>query len=113
MEGVISGVSASAFWVEMPDTLECIVPLAYLRDDFYNYDARNCCLTGERSGKRLRMGDTVRVRLLSADPSQGRVEAEQRKKAGAKRAAPSDRGKSVQAQAKTKKRISPRKPASR
>ena len=89
MEGIISGVSASAFWVEMPDTLECTVPLAYLRDDFYNYDARNCCLTGERSGKRLRMGDAVRVRLLSADPSQGRVEAEPaeeeggRKKSGA------------------------------
>lgn len=89
VEGVISGVSASAFWVEMPDTLECIVPLAYLRDDFYNYDAQNCCLTGERSGKRLRMGDAVRVRLLSADPSQGRVEAEPaeeeggRKKSGA------------------------------
>ena len=89
MEGIISGVSASAFWVEMPDTLECTVPLAYLRDDFYNYDAQNCCLTGERSGKRLRMGDAVRVRLLSADPSQGRVEAEPaeeeggRKKSGA------------------------------
>ena len=85
MEGVISGVSASAFWVEMPDTLECTVPLAYLRDDFYNYDAQNCCLTGERSGKRLRMGDTVRVRLLSADPSQGRVEAEPAEEEGGRK----------------------------
>lgn len=79
-EGMISGVSASAFWVELANSAEGVVPLASLPDDYYVYNEKLCAVIGERKRKVYRFGDRVCVRVHSADPEARRIELEMIKK---------------------------------
>ena len=47
-----------------------------MRDDFWEYDEERSELRGKRTGKVLRVGDTVKARLVQADPVQGWVDFE-------------------------------------
>jgi len=71
-EGVISGVTAFGFFVELTDIfVEGLVRVTSLHDDYYQYHEKRYCLVGERTHKTFRIGDKVSVRLE-------RVEVERR-----------------------------------
>ena len=65
--GVISGVTEWGFYVELPNTVEGLVSVAALRDDFYQYYESTYELVGEVTNKRYKLGQTVEVRLVDAD----------------------------------------------
>lgn len=65
--GVISGVTEWSFYVELPNTVEGLVRVAALRDDFYQYYESTYELVGEVTNKRYKLGQTVEVRLVDAD----------------------------------------------
>lgn len=67
-EGMISGVTGWGFFVELPNTVEGLVHVNSLRDDYYIFDENTCELTGERTGRTYHLGDKVRVRVENADP---------------------------------------------
>ena len=46
-EGVISGVTEWGFYVELPNTIEGLVHVTSLMDDYYHYDERSYELIGE------------------------------------------------------------------
>lgn len=62
-EGIISGVAGFGFFVELPNTIEGLIPLRTMNDDYYVYDADTMSLTGENTGKRFSMGQPVRIRV--------------------------------------------------
>jgi ribonuclease R len=65
---VISGVTEWGMYVENPETkVEGLVRIKDLGDDFYKLDQKNYAIVGERSKKKFSLGDTVRVKLISAD----------------------------------------------
>ena len=65
---VISGVTEWGMYVENPETkVEGLVRIKDLGDDFYKLDQKNYCIKGERTKKKFSLGDSVRVKLLSAD----------------------------------------------
>jgi len=67
-EGIISGVAAFGFFVELKDIfVEGLVRVTSLHDDYYQYHEKNYCLTGERTHKTFRIGDGVRVRVERVD----------------------------------------------
>lgn len=68
-DAVISGVTGWGFYVELPSTLEGLVHILTLRDDYYLFDEENYCLKGRESGRTFRLGQKVRVRLKAADIS--------------------------------------------
>ena len=65
--GVISSVTSWGAYVELPNTVEGLVRAISLRDDYYNFEEEKMALVGRLSGRTLRLGDKVRVRMLSAD----------------------------------------------
>ena len=67
--GVISGVTGWGFYVELPNTVEGLVHIMTLKDDYYNFDEENYRLVGERHGRVFRLGEPVRVRVRSAEPA--------------------------------------------
>ena len=75
-EGVICSMSASAMWVELPNTLECVLPLANIKGDYYVYNQAACSVTGERTRRVYRMGSRIKIRITEACPGEGRVVAE-------------------------------------
>ncbi len=66
-EGIISGVTGWGIFVELPNTIEGLVPLTSLTDDFYVYDEQHMCVTGERTKKKYSLGDTVKIIVDDAD----------------------------------------------
>ncbi len=83
-DGVISGVTAFGFFVELKETfVEGLVRVTSLHDDYYHYQEKQYCLFGERTRKTFRIGDEVRVRVDRVDVERrqidfGLVEAEER-----------------------------------
>lgn len=66
-EGIISGVTAFGFFVELADpAVEGLVRLTSLHDDYYIFDERNHKLTGERTGRVFRLGDLAHIRVTRA-----------------------------------------------
>jgi ribonuclease R len=67
-EGVISGVTAFGFFVELKDIfVEGLVRVTILHDDYYQFHEKKYCLMGERTHKTFRIGDEVRVRVDRVD----------------------------------------------
>jgi len=67
-EGVISGVTAFGFFVELRDVfVEGLVRVTALHDDYYQYHEKKYCLIGERTHKAFRIGDEVRIRVDRVD----------------------------------------------
>ena len=66
-EGVISGVMEWGFFVELPNTVEGLVRVTELRDDFYQFYEDTYELVGEATNRRFKLGQKIRVRVLSTD----------------------------------------------
>ncbi len=62
-EGIISGVTSFGIFVELDNTVEGLVHISNLIDDYYIYDNDKKILTGEHLGKTYKIGDIVSVRL--------------------------------------------------
>ncbi len=66
-EGIISGVTAYGFYVELPNTIEGLVHVTSLSDDYYAFDQESYELKGELTKKTYHLGQKVRVRVADAD----------------------------------------------
>ena len=65
--GVISGVTGWGLYVELPNTVEGLVHISTIRDDYYNFDEESRQLVGEMTGHRYMMGQKVTVRVMEVD----------------------------------------------
>lgn len=66
--GVISGVTSFGFFVRLDNLgAEGLVRLSTLDDDYYVYEEANYRLVGRRTGRVFRLGDPIRVGVLSVD----------------------------------------------
>lgn len=63
---LIAGVASFGFFVQLENLVEGLVHVSTLDDDYYLYDDKGHALIGERTGRRFRLGDRVRVRLARA-----------------------------------------------
>lgn len=66
-DGVISGVTGWGVYVELPNSVEGLVHVSSLRDDYYIFDEENSRIVGEVTGKSYELGDKVRVRVWDVD----------------------------------------------
>ena len=66
-EGIISGVTGWGLYVELPNTVEGLVHVNTLRDDYYVFDQETYELRGEMTKKVYKLGAKVRVRVADAD----------------------------------------------
>ena len=74
-EGVIfECLLTSECFVELENTIEGLVRMASMDDDYYIFDDKHYCLIGERTKKRYPIGDKIRVRLAKADIQARQIE---------------------------------------
>ncbi|KGG79553.1 ribonuclease R [Caloranaerobacter azorensis H53214] len=66
-EGIISGVMPFGIFVELDNTIEGLVHISTLVDDYYIYDEFNHSFIGERTKKTYKIGDVVKVKVMKAD----------------------------------------------
>lgn len=65
--GVISGVTGWGLYVELPNSVEGLIHLSTLQDDYYIYDEEKYQVTGEATHKVYGLGDPVTVRVAEVD----------------------------------------------
>jgi ribonuclease R len=74
-EGVITGVTAFGFFVELKEIfVEGLVRVTSLSDDYYHYEEKRYCLMGERTHKMFRVGDKVKVKLVRVDVERRQID---------------------------------------
>ena len=66
--GVISGVTEWGFYVELPNTVEGLVHVTTLTDDYFHYSESTYELIGETTAKRYKLGQKVKVVVAATDP---------------------------------------------
>jgi ribonuclease R len=75
-EGRISSVQSFGFFVELPNTVEGLVHISSIVDDYYEFNDRNYTLTGKHSGRKFAIGDQVKVLLAKVDVNEARIDFE-------------------------------------
>ena len=66
-EGIISSITSWGIYVELPNTVEGMVHVTNMLDDYYYYDDQHYEMVGETTGKRYKLGQRVMIRVLDAD----------------------------------------------
>ena len=66
-EGIISGVTAYGFYVELSNTVEGMVRIASIPDDFYIYNEDTMSIVGREYGNTYTMGQPVQVIVTHVD----------------------------------------------
>ncbi len=74
-EGTIAGVAAFGIFVALDEVfVEGMVHVSELGEDYFHFEPAKHQMLGERSGKRFRLGDRLRVKLVRADLESGRID---------------------------------------
>ena len=66
-QGVVSGITNWGLYVELPNTVEGMVRMTELGDDYYIFDEAHYQLVGERTGKTFKLGQKVTVEVAKVD----------------------------------------------
>ena len=66
-DGVISGMSNYGFYVELPNTIEGMVRVSELNGDYYVFDEEHYELVGERTRRRFKLGQQIRIQVVGVD----------------------------------------------
>ena len=66
-DGVISGITEFGIFVELPNLIEGLIRMNDLSDDYYDLNKKTYCLTGRHTGRKLSLGDKMRVRVASVE----------------------------------------------
>ena len=74
--GVISGVVPYGFFVELENTVEGLVHVSTLTDDYYHYQEDQLTLVGEHTGRSFRIGQAVDVVVTRANVDARQVDFE-------------------------------------
>jgi ribonuclease R len=75
-EGTISGVTSFGFFVELPNTVEGLVHVSTLTDDYYQYVEKQLMLIGDFTKKIYRIGDPVKVVLVKVNVEERLIDFE-------------------------------------
>ena len=66
-DGIVSGVSKYGMYVRLANTVEGLVTLSSMEDDYYEYQEKQMRLLGTRTGKVYSVGQKVRIVVVRAD----------------------------------------------
>jgi ribonuclease R len=74
-DGVVSGVTKFGVFVEMTKLLtEGLVHVRDMNDDFYEFDQNRFMLVGVKRGRKIKLGDTVRVKVVAANVASRKID---------------------------------------
>ena len=72
--GIISSITSFGMFVELENTVEGLVRLADMKDDYYIYDDINKQLIGKETGKTYKLGQKVNIEVTNADKQTRKID---------------------------------------
>ena len=103
-EGIVTGVTAYGLYVKLKNTVEGLVHLNTLTDDYYVYFPDRMELAGSHTGKIFRIGMTVKVKVTGADKDEKTVDFRLVGKNGIRREKKTGRSRSARSTRLTERR---------
>ncbi|AXI09942.1 ribonuclease R [Oceanobacillus zhaokaii] len=82
--GLISSITNFGMFVELENTVEGLIHVSYLTDDYYHYDERSHALIGERTANVYRIGEEVKVKVVAVNTDEYTVDFELANASGGK-----------------------------
>lgn len=73
-EGIVSSVANFGMFVELPNTVEGMVHVSSMTDDYYQFAEGQMAMIGERTGNVFRIGDTVKIKVVNVDVDQRMID---------------------------------------
>ena len=73
-DAVVSGVTSFGMFVALPNTVEGLVHITRMSDDYYSFVESQMALVGERTKRTYRIGQSLRVKLDNVDIDQRQVD---------------------------------------
>lgn len=74
--GTVSGVTSFGVFVELENTVEGLTRVEEMKDDYYIFDDVSVKLVGKHTGKTFKLGDSVKVKAISANKLLRRIDFE-------------------------------------
>lgn len=74
--GMVSSITNFGIFVELPNTVEGLVHISNMTDDYYRFEDRMMVMIGERTGRQFRIGDEVKVRVANVVIEESSVDFE-------------------------------------
>ncbi|CAG7648695.1 Ribonuclease R [Paenibacillus solanacearum] len=75
-DGIISSVTSFGIFVELGNTVEGLIRLSDLTDDYYHFHEAQHALIGERTSRIYRLGDEVKVRVARVNMDERTIDFE-------------------------------------
>ncbi|MBL1227190.1 ribonuclease R [Enterococcus sp. BWR-S5] len=75
-DGIISSVTKFGIFVELPNTIEGLVHINNLKQDYFHFVENHLALVGERTGLTLKIGQKVVIRVMKSDPETREIDFE-------------------------------------
>ena len=72
-DAIVSSVTRFGLFIALPNTVEGLVHISEMHDDFYEFLEKQLALVGKKTKRTFRIGQPVRVKLLSVDVDQKEV----------------------------------------
>lgn len=66
-EGMISSVTGFGLFVELENTIEGLIHISNLADDYYIYDESRHLIMGENTKKTYKLGEKIKIRVAKVD----------------------------------------------
>ena len=74
--GIISNITNFGMFIELPNTIEGLCHVENMKDDYYVYDENKCILVGERTKKVYKIGESIKIKVVSANKMTRRIDFE-------------------------------------
>ena len=75
-EGMVSSITNFGIFVELPNTIEGLVHISNMTDDYYHFDDRQMIMIGEHTNRQFRIGDEVKIRVTNVNIEESAVDFE-------------------------------------
>lgn len=67
-DAVITGITEKGIYSEIIENkIEGMISIRDLDDDYYIFDEKNFCLTGQKSNRKYQLGDVIKIQLIKAN----------------------------------------------
>lgn len=75
-DAIVSSVTSFGMFIQLPNTVEGLVHISNLTDDFYSFDEKTLTLTGRGTHKQYKIGMPIKVTLINANVEQHQLDFE-------------------------------------
>ncbi|GEO64957.1 ribonuclease R [Companilactobacillus nantensis] len=75
-DAVVSSVTSFGMFIQLDNTVEGLIHISNMKDDFYEYDEKSMSMHGRGTGKTFKVGEPIKVKLIRADVEHRQIDFE-------------------------------------